>query len=224
HLGNKVRSRQSDTLLGGASKRNPPDHPVLLADIMGVKEAAEFLGLRVSRHCRSQSHAEPFGADSLDAPPGAGPCPLPATVVVTPRGRTVEANLERYAIARHRMHRRKPAPGKQHSVGEDRGRRRRRARGNDLTNIRQHKRLPASNKNLAYAELCGFASYPLYPLDAQRAPRSLGRRAHTTIVTAQIAVEIGVKPQARAYRSIFSDILRSFTAPEHPSGTAFFDG
>ena len=47
HLGNQVCPCQGDALCGGASQGNSPDHPVLLANAMGVKEAAEFLGLRV---------------------------------------------------------------------------------------------------------------------------------------------------------------------------------
>jgi len=48
HLRNQICPCQSDALGGGASEHNAPDHPILLAHLMGVKEAAELLGLRVS--------------------------------------------------------------------------------------------------------------------------------------------------------------------------------
>src|SRR6202023_1033425 len=44
-----------------------------------------------------------------------------------------------------------------------------------------------------------------------------------TIVAAQVAVEVGVKPQARADRPIFSGILNSLSVPEHPAGATLFD-
>src|SRR5580704_17951910 len=61
HLGNQVCPCQGDALRGGASQSNSPDDPVLLANVMGVKEAAEFPGLRVRRLRRRQSYPESFG-------------------------------------------------------------------------------------------------------------------------------------------------------------------
>src|SRR4051812_21669627 len=161
---------------------------------MGVKEAAEFLGLRVTRYCGRQSHAKSFSARPLDSRPGACPCPLPTMAFVALRRGAVEADLQGDAFARQRAQRYELASGKQHSVGEDRGGRRRSAGNNDLANIRQHKGLAAGDKNFSYAERCGFDCDPSHAFDTKRPPRSFGGRAYATIVAAQIAVEVGVKP------------------------------
>src|SRR5260370_28098498 len=106
---------------------------------MGVKEAAKLLGLCVSRHCRRQSHAESFGPGQLDSSPGTCPCSLSAMAIVALRRRTIEANLQGYALARQRAQRCEPTPAKHHSVGKDRDCRDRTAYGQDLANIRDHK-------------------------------------------------------------------------------------
>src|SRR5258708_16117493 len=65
HLGNQVCPRQSDALRGRASERNSPDHPVLLAHVMGVKEAAALFGLSVTSTSRRQPHPQSFDAHPL---------------------------------------------------------------------------------------------------------------------------------------------------------------
>src|SRR5258705_2761948 len=174
HLGNQICPCQSDALRGGASERNSPDHPVLLAHLIGVKEAAELLGLRLSGHRRRQSYPESFGAGPLDSLPGTCPCSLSTMAFVALRRRTVEANLQGYALALQRAQRFEPTSRQQHSVGEDRDRRRRSARGKDLANIRQHKWLTAGHKNFTYAELRRLDSDPSHPLDTKSPPRSFG--------------------------------------------------
>src|SRR5580704_2900064 len=172
HLGNQVCPCQSDALCSGAPQGNSPDHAVLLADVMGVKEAAEFLGLRIRRHCRRQSYLESFGASLLDSFPCTCPCPLSTMVVVALRRRAVEADLQGYALALQGAQRFEPTSTKQHAVGEDRDWRRRGARGKDLTNIGQHEWLAAGHKNFAYAEFWCFDSDPSHTLDTKGSPRS----------------------------------------------------
>src|ERR1700680_471979 len=174
HLRNQICPCQSDALRGGASQSNSPDDPVLLANVMGVKEAAEFLGLRVRRHCRRQSYPESFGAGLLDSFPCTCPCPPSTMAVVALRRRTVEADLQGYAFARQRAQRFEPTSAKQHAVGEQRERRRHGAGGKDLANIRQHEWLTAGHKNFADAELRRLGSDPSHPLDTESPPRSLG--------------------------------------------------
>src|SRR5206468_5976152 len=174
HLGNQIRPCQSDALRGGASQRNPPDHPVLLANIMSVKEAAELIGLCVSRDCSRQTHPESFSAGPFDSLPGACPCPISTMAVVALRRGTIEANLEGYALARQRAQRCKPTPGKQHAVSENCRRRRRSARGKDLANIRQHEWLAAGHKDFTYAEFRCLDSDLSHPLDTESAPRGFG--------------------------------------------------
>src|SRR5258708_34358119 len=70
HFRNQICPCQSDALRGGASQDNSPDHPVLLADVMGVKEAAELLGLRVSCHRRRQPYPQSFATGPPDPLPG----------------------------------------------------------------------------------------------------------------------------------------------------------
>src|SRR6516165_5497130 len=91
HLGDQLRPYQGDALSGGAAQGNSPNHPVLLADVMGVKEVPKLLCLGISRYCRRQPYAESLGARPLDSFPGACPCPLSTTAIVALRRRTVEA-------------------------------------------------------------------------------------------------------------------------------------
>src|SRR5712664_416242 len=223
HLRKQICPCQSNALDCRASQGNSPDHPVLLTKVMGVKEAAELLGLRISRHCRRQSHPESFGTGQLDPLPGACPCPLSTMAVVALRCRTVEADLQGHAFALQRAQRFEPTSGKQHAVGEDRGRCRYSARGKDLADIWQHEWLAAGDKDFTYAEFRRLDRDPSHPLDAESPPRRFGLRAHATIITAQVAVEVCVKPQTRADGPIFSDILTSLSIAEHPTGATFFD-
>src|SRR5215472_14046060 len=223
HLGHQVCPRQGNALCRRASQRNSPDHPVLIADLMGIEESAELLSLRLGRHCRSQAHTESLGTGPLDSLPGARPRPLSTMAVVALRRRTVEADLQGDALARQRAQRLKPTPYKQHAVSEDRGWRRRSARNQDLANIRQHERLAAGYENFADAKFCRLDRDPPHARNTKRTPWSFGRRAHTTIVTAQVAVEVGVKPKARTDRSTLFDILWGFSIAEHPAGATRFD-
>jgi len=100
HFGNQVGFCQSDTLYRGSSQGNSPDDPVLLADLVGIKEAAEFLGLQISRHCCRQSYPETFGADQLDPLPCARPCPHSTMALEKLRRWAVEADLESHALGR----------------------------------------------------------------------------------------------------------------------------
>src|SRR5258707_622272 len=63
------------------------------------------------------------------------------------------------------------------------------------------KGLAAGDEDLADAELGGLDRDPPHALEAERPPRRLGRGAHAAIVAAQVAVEIGVEPEARADRA-----------------------
>ena len=102
---------------------NPADHPVLLADLLGIKEAAELLGLGVGRNRRRQSHSKSFGTSPLDPFQARAHVPVAAMEVVPLWRRAVEADLQGHAIARQRVQRFEPPSGKQHAVGEHRGRR-----------------------------------------------------------------------------------------------------
>src|SRR6516164_125388 len=173
-LGDQVCPCQGKALHGGASQGNSPDHPVLLPDVMGVKKTAEFVGLVVSRHCRRQTHPESLGSGQLDSPPGTCPGPASTMAVVALRRWTVEADLEGYALALQRAQRFEPASSKQHAIGEDSGRCRRSAHGEDLANIRQHERFAASDKDFVYAKFCRLDRDPTHALDTKGAPRSPG--------------------------------------------------
>src|SRR5260221_5618748 len=56
-----------------ATQCNAADHPVLLGDLLGIHEAAELLGLRLTGHCPRQSNPKPLRS----RPPAALPCPPP---------------------------------------------------------------------------------------------------------------------------------------------------
>src|SRR5260370_1640164 len=95
----QIGARKCDALRGQSPQRNATDHPVLLADLLVIEEDTELLGLVVSGDSRCQSHPEPFGASALNTLPCTHPCPL-STMAVVPLGRrTVEADLQRQAIA-----------------------------------------------------------------------------------------------------------------------------
>ena len=64
------------------AQRDPPDHPILLADAMRVKETGKFLGLLIRRHRRRQAHAKAYHARELDSLPGARPRSLAAMLVM----------------------------------------------------------------------------------------------------------------------------------------------
>ena len=128
-------------------------------------------------------------------------CPRRDGVVALGR-RTVEADLQRQAIARQCAQRFQPSPDEQHAVGEHGGRRGGGAGGQNVADVRKQKWLAAGHENLADTELCRFAGDPPDPLEPERAPRRFRRGAHATIVAAQIAVEIRVQPKAGADRAI----------------------
>src|SRR5258708_1125824 len=88
-----------DALCSGTAQRNAADHAVVLADLLGVEEATELLGLAVGGDSRRQSHPKPFCASALDAPPGTRPRALSAMAVVPLGGGAVEADLQCHAIA-----------------------------------------------------------------------------------------------------------------------------
>src|SRR5260370_4303826 len=77
----QVCTRKCDALRREAAQRNAADHPVFLADVVGIEEAAELLSLGVSRHCRGQSHPKSFGASAPDPVPCTRPCALSPTRV-----------------------------------------------------------------------------------------------------------------------------------------------
>src|SRR6266567_2888467 len=90
-LRHQIGARKCDALRGETPQCNAADHPVLLADPLGIEEATELLGLVVSGDGRCQSQPEPFRASALNTFPCTHPCAL-STMAVVPLGRrTVEA-------------------------------------------------------------------------------------------------------------------------------------
>jgi hypothetical protein len=69
----QIRARQRNALRCGTAQGNSADHPIRLADLARVEEAAEILALIVARGRRRHSHAEAFGARAFDALQGACP-------------------------------------------------------------------------------------------------------------------------------------------------------
>src|SRR5258707_525561 len=98
-LRHQIGACKCDALRGETPQCNAPDHPVLLADPLGIEEATELLGLVISGDGRCQSHPEPFRASAFNTLPRAHPCALSAMAVVPLGRRTVEADLQRQAIA-----------------------------------------------------------------------------------------------------------------------------
>src|ERR1700733_11600855 len=102
HFRNEVHPRQGDAFSRSAAQRNPPDHPILFADALRLKEAGKLLGLFIRRHGRRQSHTKASSACELDSLPGAIPRSLAAMLVMATRRRTVEADLKGDTLARQR--------------------------------------------------------------------------------------------------------------------------
>src|ERR1700749_5069710 len=93
HLGNQISPCQGDAFSGGAAQGNAPDHPVLIPDVMRVKEAGKLLIFLVARHRRGQPDAKAFDACELDSLPGSIPRSRSAMRVMSIGRRTIEADL-----------------------------------------------------------------------------------------------------------------------------------
>ena len=98
-LGYQIGACKGDALRCETAQCDPPDYPVRRVNPLGVKEAAKLLGLVFRGHGRCQSHSESFRASPLDAPPRTRPCAAATLAVVALGRRTVEADLQRQAIA-----------------------------------------------------------------------------------------------------------------------------
>src|SRR5262245_59283027 len=131
--------------------------------------------------------------------------------------RAVETDLQRDPIARQGpKHFQPPAyeqhPISEHGCGDCRG-----THQQGLVDIGQKEGLAAGNEDLPDAQLSCFLRDLLYALKAERPPRRLWRGAYATIVTAQIAVEVGVEPQPRPDRTIGFAFRWGLAAADHPT-------
>jgi hypothetical protein len=93
----------------------------------------------------------------------------------------------------------------------------RRAGRQNVTDVVQQERFAARYKYFGNAKRGRFTSDPPYPIHAEGTSRRLRRRANTTIVTAQIAIEIGVEPKPRPKGTRGFHFYRRFAAPDDPS-------
>src|SRR5262245_9689941 len=131
--------------------------------------------------------------------------------------RAVETDLQRDPIARQGpKHFHPPTyeqhPVREHGCGDCRG-----TRQQDLIDVREKEGLAAGNEDLPDAQLGCFLCDLLYALKAERPPRRFRRRAHATIIAAQVAVEVGVEPQPRPNRTIGIAFRGSLTGPYYPA-------
>src|SRR6516164_4137822 len=94
------------------------------------------------------------------------------------------------------------------------------ARSQDSADVREEKGLAAGHEDFVDAEFgCLIGDAP-DALEAERSTRRLGRGAHAAIVAVQVAVEIGVEPEAGSDRSIGGVSRRRLAASNYPARAA----
>src|SRR6516164_10815484 len=94
------------------------------------------------------------------------------------------------------------------------------ARSQDPADVRQEKGLAAGHEDFVDAEFgCLIGDSP-HALEAERPTWRLGRGAHAAIVAMQVAIEIGVEPEAGSDRAIGGVSGRSLATSNHPARTA----
>ena len=98
------------------------------------------------------------------------------------------------------------------------------ARSQDLANLRQQVRLTTGHEYPGYAEGWCFAGDPPNTLEAECPAWRSRRGAHATVIAAQVAIEIRIKPQARSGRTPLVLIRGGGAAPKDPAGAAQLDG
>ena len=106
----QISARKSDAFHGETPQRDPADHPILVLNLVCIEEATELLSLAIIGDGGRQSNPEPFPASSLNTLPGAQPGARSPMAVMKLRRRTVEADLQRQAIAWQRTERLQPPP------------------------------------------------------------------------------------------------------------------
>src|SRR6516162_11281755 len=95
----QVGACQGNALRRESAKSHATDHPVLLADLVDIEEAMEFLGLDRGRYGRRQSYPKSFRPNPFNTLPCARPC-APSAMTIVPLGcRAVEADLQCHAFA-----------------------------------------------------------------------------------------------------------------------------
>src|SRR5262249_16591383 len=131
--------------------------------------------------------------------------------------RAIETDLQGDAIARQGPKHFQPPAHEQHPVSEHGCGGCRGTRQQDLLDVGEKEGLAAGNEDVADAKLDCFLCDLLYALKAGRPPRRLWRGAYATIVAAQVAIEIGVEPQARPNGTIGFAFRWGFAAADHPA-------
>jgi len=169
------------------------------------REAAEFLGLVVARDGSPPVATRNPSARARSMPRHArAHVPVPAMAVV-PR-RCVGLSRLICKLKRPRGNERsvfEPPPGEQHAVGEDRRRRSGDARCQDPADVWKQKRArPPVTKISPMPSSAASLAMRCTRSRPERPPRRLGRGAHAAIVATQVAVEIGVEPEAGADRAV----------------------
>src|SRR5262249_41777807 len=99
NLRHQVGACKGDALRREAAKGDVTDHPVLFANLAGVEEASELLGLDFACYGRRQSYPKSLHTSALYAFKCARPRALSAMTVVPLRCRAIETDLYRYPFA-----------------------------------------------------------------------------------------------------------------------------
>src|SRR5215510_11120249 len=216
-LRHQVGARECNAVTGKAAQRNAADHSIFNCDIAVVQEHAERIGLCICGHRCRQPYPKARRSSTLNSTHSARPCTLTPMQVVKLRRRTVETDLHGDPIAWQGPKAIQPPAYEQHPISEYGCGRCRGARQEYLADTGEKERLAAGNEDVPDPQLGCFLCDLLYALKAERPPRRLWRGAYATIVAAQVAIEIGVEPQARPNGTIGFAYRWGFAAADHPA-------
>ncbi len=155
-----------DTFGGRATQRNPADYSVFCRNLFLIEELTERLSLGIGRDCGRQAHSKAKRTSALNPFACARPCAGPAMEVMQFWRCAVQADLQDNSIPRQRLQTLRAPSGKEHSVGQHRGRSGCRARKQNVADVFQQKRLAAGHEDFFDAKPRCFTSDPLYACES----------------------------------------------------------
>ena len=126
----------------------------------------ERLSLGIGRNRGRQSHSKAMRTSALNTFACARPCAGSAMEVVQFWRSAVQADLQDNSITGQRSQAFYASSGKEHSVGQHRGRSGRSARKQNVADVFQQKRLASGHEDFFDAKLCRFTSDPLYACES----------------------------------------------------------
>ena len=159
----KVGSAQGDTFGCGTAQSNPAYDSIFCGNLLLVEEVTELLSFGIGRDSGRQANAKTLRTSALDPFPRSRPRAAPTMEIVQLRRSAVQADLENNSITGQRSQAFHAPAGKQHSVGQHRGRCGHSATSQNVANVFEQKRLAPGDKDFLDAKPWRFTSDPLHP-------------------------------------------------------------